>query len=110
MAVMLTEKSCKPCEGGVQPLRGKELEDLHRQVGNWELIDQTRLVRNFKFEDYARTLAFVNGVASLAEQEDHHPEICFGYGHARVELWTHKIKGLSENDFIMAAKIDRLLQ
>jgi 4a-hydroxytetrahydrobiopterin dehydratase len=110
MASLLTEKSCKSCEGSVLPLRGKELEEFHRQVRNWELIDQTRLVRDFKFADYARTLAFVNDVANLAQQENHHPEICFGYGHARVELWTHKIKGLSENDFILAAKTDRLLQ
>jgi len=106
----LNEKSCVPCRGGVAPLGMEEARKLSLEIPKWSLsADAKRLRREFRFADFAEALAFVNGVGALAEQEAHHPEIGFGWGHAEIELWTHKIGGLHENDFILAAKIDGLL-
>lgn len=109
MATTLTGKSCKPCKEDTPPVHGQELLDLYRQVPDWEIVEERMIRRTFKFPDYARTLDFVQRVGELAELEDHHPEVSFGWGRAKIELSTHKIKGLSENDFILAAKIDQLL-
>lgn len=109
MESALAQKSCTPCRGGVPPLGRDEAEKLRAQAPDWELVDDAhRIERKFKFENFPQSLAFVNKVGELAEHEGHHPDITFGWGYATVSLYTHKIKGLHENDFIMAAKIDRL--
>lgn len=105
----IAEKSCTPCRGGIPPLTSDEAAGYLRQTPGWDLLDDGHLIRRkFKFGDFKQALAFVNEVGRLAEEEGHHPDICFGWGHAEVSLWTHKIKGLHENDFIMAAKINQL--
>lgn len=105
----LTEKTCTPCRGGVDPMGRDEAQRYLRDVPGWELDDDgKRIRRGFKFKNFAVAQAFVNQVGELAEQEQHHPEISFGWGHAEVEIWTHAIGGLHENDFILAAKINEL--
>ncbi|MBR9884870.1 MAG: 4a-hydroxytetrahydrobiopterin dehydratase [Oceanospirillales bacterium] len=105
----LTEKSCIPCRGGMPALDLAEAGELALQVPLWTLAEGgKRIRREFTFRNFADALSFVNRVGELAEAEDHHPEIRFGWGHAEIELWTHKIGGLHENDFILAAKIDQL--
>lgn len=108
MSNNLISKKCVPCEGGMPHLMAEEIETLRKQVSEWEVIDRHHLTRRFKFKNFAEALAFVNKVGALAEQEGHHPDIEFGWGYVTVKLFTHKIDGLSENDFIMAAKIDAL--
>lgn len=110
MTKRLTEKRCIPCEGGAKPLTQAEAEVLQQQLGpQWKLIEgATRIEGHFEFKNYFRTLAFVNAVAYIVINEDHHPDISFGYKTAKIVFWTHTINGLSENDFICAAKIDRL--
>jgi 4a-hydroxytetrahydrobiopterin dehydratase len=103
----LNQKTCTPCRGGIPPMERDEAERYLESVNGWELLDDaTRIKKSFKFPDYRQTFDFVSKVAELAEQENHHPDIFFGYGTARVEIQTHKIGGLHENDFILAAKID----
>jgi 4a-hydroxytetrahydrobiopterin dehydratase len=106
----LSERKCVPCEGGVQPLTRAEAEKyLARLTPGWSLLDGGKAIgREWKFKDFYRTMSFVNAVAHIANQEDHHPDLEVGYGNCRVRFMTHAIKGLSENDFICAAKIDRL--
>lgn len=105
----LHEKGCIPCQGGLLPLSAEEVAALAPDVPGWQADDDaSRLVREFRFETYAQALAFVNAVSVLAEAEGHHPDICFGWGYAKVVLYTHKIHGLHENDFLMAAKINHL--
>jgi 4a-hydroxytetrahydrobiopterin dehydratase len=109
MEAPLAERACTPCRGGIPPLTREEAESLRRQAPDWALVDDaTRITRTFKFENFAEALSFVHRVGSLAEEERHHPDISFGWGYATISLRTKKIKGLHENDFIMAAKIDRL--
>ncbi|MDN5870789.1 MAG: 4a-hydroxytetrahydrobiopterin dehydratase [Nitrococcus sp.] len=104
----LTAKSCIPCKGGVDPLSRADAERYLGEVPGWQLSeDGRRLQREYKFKNFVQALEFVNKIGELAERESHHPEIQFGWGHAQVELWTHKINGLHENDFIVAAKIDQ---
>ncbi|EIT69640.1 MULTISPECIES: 4a-hydroxytetrahydrobiopterin dehydratase [Hydrocarboniphaga] len=107
----LSEKKCVPCEGGVPPLDLAAAIRLHEQLNErWKIVDQGRAIETkIEFRTYARVLAFTNAVAWIAIQEDHHPLIEFGYQEVRIRYWTHAIDGLSENDFICAAKIDRLL-
>jgi 4a-hydroxytetrahydrobiopterin dehydratase len=105
----LASRECVPCRGGVPPLQGEELINLQSEVDGWEVVNEHHLCRIFKFKDFKETLDFVNRVGELAEQQRHHPDICFGWGQAEVTIWTHKIDGLTESDFILAAKIDRLL-
>ena len=109
MAKQLADKKCVPCRGGVPPLKGKELDNLHKVVPQWTVIDEHHLVREFKFPDFAQALAFVNRVGAVAEEQGHHPDILLAWGKAEITLWTHKVNGLTESDFIMAAKINRLL-
>jgi len=105
----LTAKTCTPCRGGVAPLTPAEAERLLAETAGWTLSDAaTKIERSFKFVDFAGALAFVQKVAELAEAEGHHPDIAFGWGYCRVVFQTHKIRGLHENDFIMAAKVNRL--
>lgn len=107
----LAEKKCIPCRGGVPPLKGEELERLYQELGReWNLVDEHHLEREYGFPDFASALAFVNRVGEMAEEQDHHPEIWFTWGKVRLTIWTHKIDGLTESDFVWAAKADRLLE
>jgi 4a-hydroxytetrahydrobiopterin dehydratase len=110
MTETLAEKTCTPCRGGVPPLSADEALRLQRQAPGWELRDDARRIeRTFRFRNFREALAFVQRVGELAETEGHHPDVSFGWGYATVSLSTKKIKGLHENDFIMASKIDRML-
>ncbi|NHO33130.1 4a-hydroxytetrahydrobiopterin dehydratase [Acetobacter fallax] len=105
----LSKKNCVPCSGGVSSLSREEAEALLVQTKGWSLSDDaTRIERHFKFPDFATSLAFVDKVGALAEAEQHHPDMTFGWGYASVSFSTHKIKGLHENDFIMAARVNGL--
>ncbi|MFQ5840286.1 MAG: 4a-hydroxytetrahydrobiopterin dehydratase [Candidatus Methylomirabilales bacterium] len=102
----LAQRSCVPCQGGTPPLKGEEITPLIAQVEGWEVVEEHHLRKTFRFRDFKATLDFVNRVGELAEREGHHPDISFGWGKATIEIWTHKINGLTESDFILAAKID----
>lgn len=105
----LAEKQCVPCRGGVAPLDSEAIRQLAEQLrSGWKVIDEHHLEREYKFEDFRQALEFVNEVGELAERENHHPDIFLSYGKVVLQLWTHKIRGLHENDFILAAKIDAL--
>jgi 4a-hydroxytetrahydrobiopterin dehydratase len=104
----LAAKTCVPCKGGVPPLAGKELETLAHQVPQWTVVNGHHLTRAFKFPDFVQALAFVNKVGAISEEQGHHPDILLTWGKAEVKMWTHKINGLTESDFILAAKIDRI--
>jgi 4a-hydroxytetrahydrobiopterin dehydratase len=105
----LAAKTCTPCRGGVPPLTREEIEAHRRQTPDWTVRgDPDRIERRFTFKDFAEAFAFVSKAADLAEAEGHHPDITFGWGYALVSLYTHKIKGLHENDFIMATKLDQV--
>ena len=105
----LAEQTCVPCQGGVKPLEGVELRERVGQLAQgWDLVEDRRIEKTWSFDNFAQTWNFVSQVAELAEEQDHHPDVCFSYGKATVTLWTHKIDGLHENDFIMAAKIEEL--
>ncbi len=107
--MFLTDKKCVPCEGGVAPLKGQELRDYASQIDSaWRLLGQDKIQRNLDFTDFKEAMGFINDVANLAESEGHHPDIHIFYNKVTLELWTHAIRGLSENDFILAAKIDVL--
>ena len=107
----LTARSCVPCRGGVPPLTEAEARRLCEAVPAWALLENgTRLVRRFEFRDFKAAMEFVNRVADLAEEEGHHPDFAIHWNKVELTLWTHKIGGLHENDFILAAKIDRLLE
>lgn len=109
MTTGLTEKTCAPCRGGIPPLILDEAEALRQQTPEWALLDDGRRIeRRFGFRSFTEAFAFVGQVAQLAEAEGHHPDVCFGWGYVTVSLQTRKTKGLHENDFIMAAKLDRL--
>ena len=104
----LASKTCVPCRGGVPLLAGKELEALAKQVPGWKVTRGHHIVREFTFPDFRQALAFVNKVGEMAEQQGHHPDILLSWGKAEITTWTHKIDGLTESDFILAAKIDNL--
>lgn len=104
----LAERQCVPCRGGVPPMKGDEIEKLSTQLEEWEVVNEHHLQKSYTFKDFGETLAFVNRVGELAEQQGHHPDICFGWGKADITIWTHKIDGLTESDFVLAAKIDKL--
>lgn len=106
----LSSKQCVPCRGGVPPLEGDEITNLLDQLSGWEVVNQHHLKKSYKFPDFRQSLAFVNRVGELAEEQGHHPDFCFGWGSAEITIWTHKIDGLTESDFILAAKIDELGQ
>jgi 4a-hydroxytetrahydrobiopterin dehydratase len=108
---MLADQKCVPCKGGIPSLKGEKLADLHRQLeepAQWNIVNQHHIVRTFKFPDFKSALAFVNRVGGLAEEQGHHPDILLGWGKAEITLWTHAVDGLTESDFILAAKIDQL--
>lgn len=104
----LSSKQCVPCRGGVPPLTAEEIQPLLAQLNGWEVVSQHHLKKNYAFSNFAEALKFVNRVGELAEEQGHHPDICFGWGKVEVTIWTHKIDGLTESDFILAAKIDQL--
>ena len=104
----LAERNCLPCRGGVPPLKGNEISNLLAGLSGWEVIDEHHLKRSYKFADFREAQQFINRVGELAEEQGHHPDICFGWGRAEITIWTHKIDGLTESDFILAAKIDKL--
>jgi 4a-hydroxytetrahydrobiopterin dehydratase len=105
----LATKECVPCKGGVPPLQGDSLRDLQQQLGHdWNVVKEHHLEKEFKFRNFREALAFTNKVGELAESVNHHPDIYLAWGLVRITLWTHKIDGLTESDFIMAAKIETL--
>src|SRR5215471_14265210 len=104
----LAAKTCVPCRGGVPPLKGQELDALRNQLPSWEVVSGHHIHKVFKFPDFRQALAFVDRVGALAEEQGHHPDILLTWGKVEITLWTHKIDGLTESDFILAAKIDGL--
>jgi 4a-hydroxytetrahydrobiopterin dehydratase len=103
----LSAKTCKPCEGGVAPLKPQEINSLLKKIPGWNYADGM-ITRTYTFKDYYQAVAFVNAAAWVSHRENHHPDITLGYNQCRVDYSTHAIGGLSENDFICAAKIDAL--
>ena len=108
MAIKLTEKKCVPCEGGTLPLKKEKVEEYLKELEGWESKEDTLIFRTFSFKSFKEAIDFVNQVAHIAEQEQHHPDIHIHYKKVILKLTTHAIKGLSENDFIMASKIDMM--
>ena len=109
MSSDLARKACVPCRGGVPPLAGPELADLEAALGGgWRAVDEHHLEKEFGFEDFRSALDFTNRVGELAEEQGHHPDIYLSWGRVRTQIWTHKIDGLTESDFVLAAKIDEL--
>jgi 4a-hydroxytetrahydrobiopterin dehydratase len=106
-ATNLSARRCKPCEGGVAPLKPREIENLLRQIDGWNNANGV-IAKTYSFKNHYQTMAFVNAAAWISHREDHHPDITVGYNNCRVAYSTHAIGGLSENDFICAAKIDAL--
>lgn len=106
----LASKTCVPCRGGVPALKGAELHALSHQLPNWKVVEEHHITRTFTFPDFKQALDFVNRVGATAEEQGHHPDIFLAWGKAEVTLWTHKVNGLTESDFIMAAKIDELAE
>ncbi len=104
----ITNRHCQPCEGGIPPLTAEAAASLLHELPGWTLLDQ-RLEKTFAFRNHYEAMAFVNAIAWVSHREDHHPELAVGYKDVRVRYWTHAIGGLSENDFICAAKVEKLL-
>lgn len=104
----LAEKRCVPCRGGVPPVTGEELNALKAQVPGWTVVEEHHLIKSYPFPDFKTALDFVNRIGAVAEEEGHHPDLYLAWGKVDVKIWTHKINGLTESDFILAAKIDRI--
>lgn len=105
----LAQKSCVPCQGGVPPLKGKELQLIYKQLAEgWKLVGEHHLEREFTFENFRDALAFTNRVGEMAEEQGHHPDIYLAWGKVKITVWTHKIDGLAESDFVFAAKSESL--
>lgn len=104
----LTQKKCVPCEVGMPPMEPAKVAELAKNVPEWKVVDNKKLSREFKFKDFKGAMVFINRVAEIAEGEGHHPDIYCFYNLVRLELSTHAVGGLSENDFILAAKVDAL--
>ena len=109
----LINKKCLPCEGGVLPFDISEIHKYQKKVDGWDITEDKNkiffLSKNFKFENFIKSQNFINEVGKISEAEGHHPDILFGWGYAKISITTHAIKGLSENDFILAAKIDQII-
>ena len=106
----LAEKECVPCKGGTLPLKGSELSRLAGELGGgWQVIDEHQLEKEFTFKNFREALAFTNKVGELSESVQHHPDIYLAWGKVKLTLWTHKIDGLAEGDFVFAAKVNKLL-
>jgi 4a-hydroxytetrahydrobiopterin dehydratase len=109
VVTQLAKKECVPCKGGVPPLKGKEIDDLYSQLGaDWKVVDAHHLEKEFKFKNFRRALEFTNRVGELAEAQGHHPDIYLTWGKVKLTVWTHKIDGLTESDFVFAAKVEEL--
>ncbi|MFW5872349.1 MAG: 4a-hydroxytetrahydrobiopterin dehydratase [bacterium] len=107
--MQLKNKKCVPCEGGIPPLKPGEINQIKKELKEgWNVVDYKKLVKEFKFVNFKHTMDFVNKVANISESEGHHPDLHVSYSKCLIELWTHAIGGLSENDFILAAKIDEI--
>jgi 4a-hydroxytetrahydrobiopterin dehydratase len=107
----LAEKECVPCKGGVSPLKGEELVRLAAQLnGGWKVVQEHHLEKEYKFKDFREALGFTNQVGDLAEAQSHHPNIYLAWGKVKLTVWTHKIDGLTESDFVLAAKADKVLE
>lgn len=105
----LADKECVPCKGAVPPLKGKALGELNQKLGSgWKVVRAHHLEKEFTFKNFQEALAFTNQVGALAEAQNHHPDIYLSWGKVKITLWTHKIDGLTESDFILAAKIESL--
>lgn len=104
----LAQKQCIPCRGGVPSLKGAELDNLKRQVPGWDVVNEHHLKKMYTFPDFLKALDFVNKAGAIAEQQGHHPDLYLSWGKVGVEIWTHKIDGLTESDFILAAKFDQI--
>jgi 4a-hydroxytetrahydrobiopterin dehydratase len=106
----LASRTCVPCRGNIPALKGNELASLHEQLPSWKVVNEHHLTRTFTFPDFKQALDFVDRVGTVAEEQGHHPEILLTWGRVEIKVWTHTIDGLSESDFILAAKIDCLLR
>ena len=108
----LLKKKCTPCEGGIIPFDISEIHKYQKKVDGWDIIKNKKeiyfLEKNFKFKDFQESQNFINQVGKISDEENHHPDISFGWGYAKINIMTHAIEGLSENDFILAAKIDQI--
>ena len=104
----LAQRTCVPCKGGVPPLKGKELDDLARQVRGWKVIEEHHIEKSVRFSDFVSALEFVKAIGAVAEEQGHHPDILLRWGNVTITIWTHKVDGLTESDFILAAKIDEI--
>lgn len=105
----LAKKECVPCKGGIPPLKGEKLRSIHKELGaGWKVMEEHHIEKEYTFKNFREALTFTNQVGELAERANHHPDIYLAWGKVRITLWTHKIEGLSESDFIFAAKVDRL--
>jgi len=105
----LAEQECVPCKGGVPPLKGEQLKRYAEQLShNWNAVNEHHLEKEFTFKNFREALAFTNQVGELAEAQNHHPDIYLAWGKVRITIWTHKIDGLTESDFVLAAKIESL--
>ena len=108
MCSSLADQQCVPCKGGVPPLTPEQIAPLHAQLEpGWEVVEHKRLTRTYRFKNFAEALAFANAVGAIAEEQGHHPDLLVRWGSVRVDVWTHKIDGLTESDFYFAAKCDR---
>ena len=106
----LAKKECVPCRGGVPPVKGSELAALHRELGDaWQVVDEHHLEREYRFDDFRQALDFTIKVGEMAEEQQHHPDILLTWGLVKITIWTHKIDGLTESDFVFAAKADACL-
>ena len=107
----LTQKICKPCQGAISPLTTNETEKLLHELSNgWNLNNKGHLYKEYKFSNFMKAIDFVNSIAKIAEENAHHPDLKIGWGSCNIEIWTHKINGLTESDFILAAKIEGLYE
>lgn len=105
----LAEKECAACKGAVAALKGNELNKMKQELdGGWQVVNEHHLEKDYKFKDFREALSFTNKVGELAEAQGHHPDIYLAWGKVKVTIWTHKVNGLTESDFVLAAKADRL--
>ena len=104
----LAQKHCVPCEGGTPPLTQAQVEPLLAQLDGWAVVEGKQIAKSYRFKNFVEAVDYVNKITPVAEAEGHHPDLLVRWGEVRIELWTHAIGGLSENDFIMAAKIDQV--
>ncbi|MDH3290082.1 MAG: 4a-hydroxytetrahydrobiopterin dehydratase [Gemmatimonadota bacterium] len=111
MASELAAQQCVPCRGGVPPLTGKQIRTLLAKLGGeWSVLDEHHLTKTYSFDDFAQALDFTNRVGAIAEEQGHHPDILLSWGKVGLQIWTHKIDGLTESDFVLAAKADQAFE